>query len=323
MSAPSALLTIATESATCEVALQEDALGGVPQWVHLLPVGEVKGRDGRAWTLDDPDALIAAFNANGADLPVDYEHQGERDTSGPVPAAGWIKALTRTASGIWGRVEWTARARELIGAKEYRYISPTFLFRKDDKRIVRLTSAGLVHRPNLHLKALAAQEDTMTAPATDKPPMDAAAFATRLAQMLGLPPDAGMEALLAEIEKALANPDPSKFVPASQVADLLRDHNVKLATQRQREADAKVADALQRGFITPALKGWATALCRTDPDGFDDFLAKATPAYAGLSQSVFAGKGAAPPAAARGIGADSPEAMAICRQLGIAPDALT
>ena len=51
-------------------------------------------------------------------------------------------------------------------------------------------------------------------------------------------------------------------------------------------------------------------------------MASATPAYAGLSQSVFAGRGDAPPAAARGIGAETPEAMAICRQLGLSPEAL-
>lgn len=286
-----------------------------------MPLGEVKGRDGRAWTLDDPDALIAAFNANGADLPVDYEHQGERPATGPVPAAGWIKALTRTASGIWGRVEWTARARELIGAKEYRYVSPTFVYRTDDGRIVRLTSAGLVHKPNLRLTALN-REDPMTAATPDMPPMDPAAFAARLAQMLGLPPGADIDTLMTALDKALANPDPSKVVPAAQVADMLRDHNVALATQRAREADGKVADALLRGFITPALRGWATALCARDPEAFDAFLASATPAYANLSQSVFAGRAGAPPAAARGIAAETAEAAAICRQLGLAPDAL-
>ena len=323
MSAPSAPLTIATAIASCDRELPEAQGGGAPDWVHLLPLGEVRGRDGRAWRLDDPDALIAAFAANGADLPLDYDHQGERPATGPVPAAGWIKELARHASGIWGRVEWTARAAAMIAAKEYRYLSPTFLYRTDDGRIVRLTSAGLVHKPNLHLTALAAQEDPMTAPTPDTPkPMDPAAFATRLAAMLGLPPGADMDTLMAALEKALAAPDPSKFVPASQVADMLRQQNVALATQREREAEGKVADALKRGYITPALRGWATALCARDPEAFDAFMASATPAYAGLSQSVFAGRAGTPPAAIRGIGAETPEAMAICRQLGLAPEAL-
>ena len=52
-------------------------------------------------------------------------------------------------------------------------------------------------------------------------------------------------------------------------------------------------------------------------------MASATPAYANLSQSVFAGRAGAPPAAARGIGAEkTPEAMAICRQLGLSPEAV-
>lgn len=103
---------------------------------------------------------------------------------------------------------------------------------------------------------------------------------------------------------------------------MLRQQNVALATWREREAEGKVADALKRGYITPALRGWATALCARDPEAFDAVMASATPAYAGLSQSVFAGRAGTPPAAIRGIGAETPEAMAICRQLGLAPEAL-
>ena len=61
--------------------------------------------------------VIDAFAQASVDLPVDYEHQSDKPgvaMAGPVPAAGWIKELKADALGLWGRVEWTAQARELI-----------------------------------------------------------------------------------------------------------------------------------------------------------------------------------------------------------------
>ena len=38
--------------ATCDRVL-ETATGAAPEWVHLLPLGAVEGRDGRSWSLND------------------------------------------------------------------------------------------------------------------------------------------------------------------------------------------------------------------------------------------------------------------------------
>lgn len=104
--------------ATCEAALPP---GDAPEWVHLLPPkGRITARDGRqfvarecaAFAVDDPARLVADFEARAVDLPVDFAHQTELadpKTGGPVPAAGWIKELRHDATGLWGRVEWTAR----------------------------------------------------------------------------------------------------------------------------------------------------------------------------------------------------------------------
>ena len=170
--------------ARCDRAFAPD--GGAPAWVHLFPEGKMTGRDGRIFDLADPGALVLAFQSSGVDLPIDYEHQNdvpEAKLHGPVPAAGWIKELKADAGGLWGRVEWTATAAEMIARKEYRYLSPSFLCHPKSRQIVRLKGAGLVHNPNLHLKALASQE-------TDMPPdaPDAAQLMQSLVKMLGLAP---------------------------------------------------------------------------------------------------------------------------------------
>lgn len=153
-------MTAATAIATATLRALDGPGGGAPDWVHLLPLGEVAARDGRRWLLDDPDAVIAAFSDGGIDLPVDYQHQNDTPPpqGGPVPAAGWIKELAFRTDGIWGRVEWTARAAEMIAAKEYRFVSPVILFDPKSTAILRLKGAALVHNPALSLTALASEQ---------------------------------------------------------------------------------------------------------------------------------------------------------------------
>lgn len=332
--------------ATCEAALPP---GAAPEWVHLLPPkGRITARDGRQFVLDDPARLVADFEARAVDLPVDFAHQTELadpKSGGPVPVAGWIKELRHDETGLWGRVEWTARAAAMIAAREYRYLSPAFLH--DDAGVItRLKSAGLVHNPALQLTALASQEDAMKPLAA---PMDPAkpgpkdaekpALAARLAQALGLPDDTPEDDALALVGRMVAvlakmtgkegepatalafetTPDPRRFVPVDAVKAMLSERATTLATVTEERAAAKVADALRRGHISPAMKGWATALCRSDEAAFDAFLASVPPAFAHLTQPSHTR--AAPPASvARAV--QSEAAAAICAQLGLPAGAL-
>ncbi|WP_423206715.1 hypothetical protein E2974_18120 [Paracoccus yeei] len=186
---------------TVDLALMAE--GKAPEWVHLLPAGRFTGRDGRSFDNSDPEGLIATFNERAVDLPIDYEHQNDRPEarlSGPVPAAGWVKELQRRADGIWGRVEWTARARELIANREYRYISPAIKYLAGSRRVTMLKGAGLVHTPALHLTALA-EEDADAG--------QASLAARVLAAALELSPDAteaDIHALLNRIRALVGDP---------------------------------------------------------------------------------------------------------------------
>ncbi len=295
--------------------------------MHLFPAGEMIGRDGRQFNLASPLTVMAAFEAGGVDLPVDYEHQSDQNPqlrSGPVPAAGWIKELKADARGLWGRVEWTGSARELIAQKAYRYISPSFYYTRAGKVITRLKGAGLVHKPNLQLKALAAQEEDMN-PDT--------AIVEQLAALLKLPPDATGDDVLSEVESLLRQiatppqparaamtdaPDPARFVPVEAVADLIREGHANRAAITAGRAEAKVADALARGFITPAMRDWATALCSRDEASFDTFLANTVPAWGHLATTMLPDT----PSPGKRAASASPTAAAICAQLGLEPGTL-
>ncbi|MDA7427901.1 hypothetical protein PGB28_05480 [Primorskyibacter aestuariivivens] len=308
---------------TTTTALCDRPIADAPEWVHLLPLGQIEARDGRSFVLDNPETVLADFQSGAVDLPVDYEHQKDKhakERTGPVPAAGWIKALQLRADGIWGRVDWTARARDLIANREYRYLSPSILFNKANRQIVRLKGAGLVHDPALHLTALASQEDDMADDtATD---MDGdMPFLTRLAKLLKLDADASEDDILTALQEALdgqQKPDPAKYVPIEALRDMMRDRKASATAARLERAEAKVETALAQGYIIPAMKSWALDLCTSDEASFDAFVSESAPAaYAHLSRALI-------PSALPGDGkpVQSPEEELICQQLGIAPGEL-
>ena len=188
------MLTISCH--TTEIA--QDPPENGDQWVHLLPTGTFRGRDGRGpYRLDDPDALIRATlaRAGGMDLVVDYDHQAEEAPSkrGPVPAAGWIKELAARPDGIYGRVEWTEAARAALKAREYRYISPVFIHSPDGRARV-LLRAGLTNVPNLDLKAVASQQPSSME-------IHQMNFLNKLVAALGLPEGATEDDVVTHCQK--------------------------------------------------------------------------------------------------------------------------
>lgn len=316
---------------------RELAPGGAPDWVHLLTNGSMTARDGRRFTLSDPNAVIRTFRADAVDLPIDYEHQIDKEEArlkGPVPAAGWIRELKVEETGLWARVEWTERARAMIASREYRYLSPSLLVNRKTTEIVKLKGAGLVHHPALHLTALASQETDMDPEAT---------FLQQVIEALDLEPDTPPEEVLTvvakmkevvtkvagapvntrksvdELAERLATPDPAKFVPIATVQAILAERNANIATMSEERAREKVTEATRKGYLSPAMQDWATALCRSDEASFDAFLAKATPAFAHLmTESHLRGQ---PPGRGKTVTA-SAEAEAVCAQLGIEPSTL-
>ncbi len=285
--------------------------GSAPEWVHLLPLRRIEGRDGRHWTLGDPQAFVRASLAGRPEFQIDYEHQSEEGNqhlrTGPIPAAGWIKELEVRADGIWGRVEWTARARELIGNREYRYLSPVFDFIRGTGRVTRFKSAGLTNHANLELTALSREENqTMT----DNLRLIAGA--------LDLAEDASADDIMQAINRR-ASYDPAKFVPIEAVAELMQDRNAKRDTMNEATATNRIDRAVEDGHLTPAMRDWATALCRQDPASFDRFLETSGKPYQHIGKRL-SPSGAAP----RGMdGADlGGDVQAMCRQLGLKPDDL-
>ena len=194
--------------ATCYTQLPE---GEPPEWIMLMPAGELNARDGRRWHLDDADAVAAETrrHAGDTDLVFDYGHQTDyaKENGQPAPAAGWIKALDVRGGDIWGRVDWTERARSAIAAREFRYVSPTFSHTRSGT-VVCLHRAALTNTPALDLPALA-QRDGGSMHEQLK----------RVLVKLGL--TEGSEPTAAEADAVLARIDPAAPIDVAELAKAL------------------------------------------------------------------------------------------------------
>lgn len=125
-------------------------------WLQVTPAGAFAPSDGRAmdvpaWRLDaaSASALIQRFQARQTPPVLDYEHQTlHKEANGqPAPAAGWFRELEwRDGQGLYGRVELTARARELVQAGEYAFFSPVFSYAPDGT-VLALHMGALTNNP--------------------------------------------------------------------------------------------------------------------------------------------------------------------------------
>lgn len=250
MSGPEPGPTLGVALALCR-ALDPAADGAPPEWLLLAPVGAIQGRDGRAFTNADPQAVIALMQAAGVDIPLDTEHATHiRAPQGlDAPAAGWVVELQNRDGEIWGRVEWTAAGAEAIRARAYRYYSPAYFLDPQTHAITDIPSVGLTNRPNLSLPALNSHEAPLMLPET-------------ILTAIGLAPDADEAAVVAAIDALKAAPPaPSlnHYAPRAEL-DLARNratvaeaalHELQQA-QTHRQIDALIEQGLAAARITPA-----------------------------------------------------------------------
>ncbi len=232
----------------------------VPTRVLIVPWGEVRSLSG-SFVVDDAaaEAAVTAFREHGADLPVDYEHQtlggAYASPSGQAPAAGWIRELNivrpggDAAPGLYGEISWTPEGLARLRGREYRYLSPVALVRREDRRLTALHSVALTNKP-----AIVGMTPVVNRAATEALGGGESDPAAELRQLLGLPTAASTEALLAG------------------AAARIRAFEEERAARR---AEERVALALSAGQLTAAQREWAVAFARRDPEGFDQWAAAA------------------------------------------------
>lgn len=182
-----------------------------------------------------------------------------------------------------------------------------------ETEVLRLKGAGLVHHPNLTLTALASQENTMN---------DERPFMHRIAKRLGLADGASEDEIMQTLEDALGKaPDPEKYVPIEAMQSLMSERFLQSSALSETRVQAKIKDAVTQGYITPGMKDWATSLCRQNDASFDAFLEKSGRIFAKLLVPSHM-SGMPPSFQTSTAQAQSSDAAAICRQLGLKETAL-
>lgn len=269
-------------------------------FVQILPAGVFTCLDGRGpFDLDDATAkqIVAWFEGIKNDLAFDYEHQSLNalENGRPAPASGWLKRLEwRSGLGLFGFVEWTEKARAMIKAREYRYVSPVFYTSKKNQRQILpyLGVSALVTNPAIDgmAEAIAASAD-----APQNPPESIIMDIKQLLALLGLPETATEAEAIAKI-KALSTAntatatsvDMSQFVPVAAVQELQTKVSELHAANAKRDTAELVAAAVAEGKLhTPQLQAWAAGLA---PDALRVFLASAPaiPALASMQTQAAA-----------------------------------
>lgn len=270
--------------------------GEVPAEIQVIPHGFHKTPKGDfLCDKESADLVLREFESRVNDMVTDYEHQTLSGVE--APAAGWIKGLVdKGADGIWAKIEWTERAKGYIKNKEYRYVSPVFLVRKTDKRVLNLINVALTNQPNI---------DGMV------PIVNKGSFETlsnkeevkmkRLFTLLGIAEDANEDAAIAAVNKLKA---PAQMVANKAVLEAIglkegaseseivgtvmamkqghgqaQDMTQKITALedrlKKRDAEELVVLAMKEGKISAAQKDWATEYATRDAEGFRVFASKA------------------------------------------------
>lgn len=287
--------------AACLIELPSDSDGAD---LHLLPAGPFRAMDGRPadaphWVLspERAAALSARIAARKTARVIDYEHQtlhAERNGQ-PAPAAGWFHRVTWRDDGLHAQdVEWTARAKDAIAAREYRYLSPVFTYSTGTGEIVDLLHAALTNTPALDdLSAVAARffsHEDVSMP-----------FSSAVYTALDLA-DGADEAAVVERIAALktAAPDPAQYVPVAALTAVqteLTAAQAAIAALQTAQAQAELNDLIQAGLkdgrLLPPLESWARELGAKDPSALKSYLAQAKPLAALTGMQT---QGSTPPA---------------------------
>jgi phage I-like protein len=358
ISSKSSSIAPLTAVAVCSLALCTDGS------MQLLPAGEFRARDGRpadapCWRMDAALAqkLIEAANARGTPYVTDYDHQTllSRQNGQPAPAAGWFSKLEwREGEGLFATdVQWTDRARDMIAANEYRFISPVIGYDKEGN-VTALYMAAVTNNPAIDgmdevLLAAASAHFPQAVPLNQEiPNMDE--MLEQLRWLLNLPVGATAQDILAQLNKltdqvkqcceqdgmaaasfdlsayltklrtnvaslSAAAPDPAKFVSIDVVNTMQTQLASLTAELNTHNVDKSIKDAMAAGKLVPAMESWARDLGKKDYAALSSYLEKA-PAIAALAGTQTGGN--APNATG---GALTAEQIAMCSATGVSQEA--
>ena len=220
--------------------------------VQLSPFGEFVLHDGgkmngtvQHCTRAAFEAMVANWKASGSpDILVDVDHNSATGVS--TEAAAWAKNLRVDDTGLCADFELTPRGKELVGGRQYRFVSPGWTLSPDGTPLA-LCSIGLTNRPNLPVKPVVNAgeaggrdpDDPNTEKETNT--MDP----KKIAAALGLPETATEDEIVAAIEAQRKQISDAAEAAANAAADKFADDAVKCGKIAANSKDAVKAAYLK------------------------------------------------------------------------------
>ncbi len=270
----------------------------------IVPKGRFEHESGLQVIDDETLKRIAvAARESMEEIPVDYEHvsmkYGEFGKSGkPVKSAEAVLAgflypdsFSIERIGLYGDIEFTDEAAELIRAKTFRFLSPVFIYdprltKNGELHIESLISLGLTDKPNIakmpellnqihkeeRMKELLEKlktELSIPVETEDSAVLEHAIEAfqamsndlKKLKEAFGIDPEASVEdATLVAV---------NSFAPTAEEWNAMKE---EIAALKQKEVSSKVHNAVANGKILPIQREWAMNYAAGDPQGFEKFL---------------------------------------------------
>lgn len=262
----------------------------LPARLPLLPPGELRGVDGRAW-LVVREHVLARLRAGGP-IPLDIEHAHHRDSSAPI--AGLLTDFQLAANGaIDAAVTWEAPGTEAFPKGGWS-ISPVLIFDpmagygSVKGRVQTITSAALTQKPNFLALALNSAEPAPEVVTLFDPPAPnqhgnsnmelkdlQALFQTALAPLteaISKVDDkikAANAVLMAEVDAKILKMAPAPVAPALNAAEV-HASNVETALARlvkdgKIRPDDKSAERFRAHCGTPASLAAECSYLETQP----------------------------------------------------------
>lgn len=289
-------------------------LTATSNYMVLIPEGIFRGIDGRPfdaphWNLtpERGHQITAALNQREIDMVIDYEHATlkSQESGEPAPAAGWLKSKSFTyIEGVGlcsSQFEWLDKAKNFIELKEYRYLSPVFLYNKQGD-VLALLNTALTNTPALDQlpeAKLAAAAQEFFAQNNEEPTMKE--FLELMRKKLGLPETATEQEVMvaansvftkmdgafgttlaadqtldAAIDKAVevkiaansqATPDPAQFVPMAVYKEAVAQAGNADAVAKTKELDDLIIAACSDGRLTgESTINWIKDQAKTNPE---------------------------------------------------------
>ncbi|WP_176443238.1 phage protease [Pseudomonas segetis] len=317
---------------------------------RLIPAGRFEAPRGALagsgpWFLGAAAAqsIIQRAAARSTDIVIDYEHQTllTEQNGEPAPASGWIDrtSLQWRDDGLYGRIDWKARAQAAIDADEYRYLSPVFPYDPKTGDVLDLLHVGLTNNPAIDTAIPALAAARLGSGTYDPTREEDTVDREKLIKLLGLSADAtdeqiaeainklkttadGAEQAIAAAQDAAtvaatkaAKPDMGQFVPLA----VFQEQGTQLAALRAGSDVAQLDALIEEGLKDGRIPGKATAdWLREQGVAACKAHLKDAPPVAALRGSQTTDTRKPDDADKKGDKLSEPE-LAVCRATGISP----